>query len=522
MRSYRLRRRSFLAGLGAATGLKILLGNLEASAQGTPSPPRFLLTHWPVGTIKYNFVPTGSRTSWTPSRILQPFVDAGLQQDMTVLYGLTGGQIGGPGGGHEKGTPLATTGATTLGTRAGQRETDDAIAGGPSFDQIFLKNVPELYRPNSGKGYANAICDSRVDVLEVSTQCLSYSYETSPVASVQNGTIQENTPLLPTLSPLDLYAELFSGFAGGGGADTETIKRAVIARKSVLDFSLRELAQMKTLAPSSAWPNIDQHAAAVRAIEQQLAAQIESGLFTLQGCTLPTQPAASDVGQGGDGRLNYDYGDPATQVADDVVHEKVGQLHFGIIQAAFQCDIIRAATFQWSPGTNHVSFGGLYPGEPNSIYMFHPLSHRITDRQWSLDATTVPATQEANVEFVTQCYIWYNKRMAQLLSQFKQATDAMGNSLLDYTIIPYVTEVAESAHSRSPMPAMIFGGKALGMLGGQWVDLESRPRSHNDLWLTIAQAYFKTTNPIENLQAEIFAQQGRFSGPIEGLWQAPT
>ncbi|HEU5073770.1 MAG TPA: hypothetical protein VFU02_06345, partial [Polyangiaceae bacterium] len=81
-RSYRLARRSFLAGIGGAIGLRILLRNLEAGAQDAAPPPRFLMTHWPVGTIRYHFLPTGSGTTYTTSRILQPFEDAGLREDM--------------------------------------------------------------------------------------------------------------------------------------------------------------------------------------------------------------------------------------------------------------------------------------------------------------------------------------------------------------------------------------------------------------------------------------------------------
>ena len=71
---------------------------------------------------------------------------------------------------------------------------------------------------------------------------------------------------------------------------------------------------------------------------------------------------------------------------------------------------------------------------------------------------------------------------------------------------------------------MIFGGSALGMKGGQFQNLQSRP--HNDLWISIAQAYFKTTTPLTNLPAtnadgtkNTFVRQN--VDPISGLWAAP-
>ena len=87
-------------------------------------------------------------------------------------------------------------------------------------------------------------------------------------------------------------------------------------------------------------------------------------------------------------------------------------------------------------------------------------------------------------------------------------------------IIPFVTEVAESAHTRGPKPAMIFGGKALGMQGGQFQNFSST-RPQQDLFVTIAQAYFGNTTPLTtNLSAEKFVKTG--VSVIPGLWTKPA
>ncbi|HET9958375.1 MAG TPA: hypothetical protein VFQ61_27960, partial [Polyangiaceae bacterium] len=70
--SYRFARRSFLAGLGGAFGLEILLGNMEAAAEGASSPARLLLTHFPIGTYKQSYLPKGTQTNFTLSPILAP------------------------------------------------------------------------------------------------------------------------------------------------------------------------------------------------------------------------------------------------------------------------------------------------------------------------------------------------------------------------------------------------------------------------------------------------------------------
>src|ERR1041384_4842251 len=129
MKSYRFARRSFLASVGGAFGLTTMLDNLAAQAEGAKSPARFMLSHFPIGTYRQSFLPTGSQTNFTLSPILAPFQP--LLADMIVLYGLTDSHLRCPGGGgHEAGTPFTTTCASAQGTRANGGEADDGTAGG--------------------------------------------------------------------------------------------------------------------------------------------------------------------------------------------------------------------------------------------------------------------------------------------------------------------------------------------------------------------------------------------------------
>jgi hypothetical protein len=524
MSSYRLNRRNFIAGLGGAFGLKIMLRNLEAMAQGATSPPRFLMMHFPVGTQAFHFLPTGSGTNFTFSRILKPFEP--LKAETIILYGLRdhAGTI--CGGGHEAGTPLATTGAQVPGCRANNGEADDGVAGGPSFDQIFLKNVPALQRP--GVGYVNTICDARIDSQETSTQCLSYSYTMRMVQNTQGGQVNEATPLLPHLKPIDAYNALFSGFVpgipdGGTGAVPDAgvnlaLLKALKQRKSVLDFAMRELARIKTLSPGDQASKIEVHTDAIRKMEQQITGQINAmgdagtGGGGSVACTKPMQPDANLTGKTGS---KNDYGNPVTTIADDVVHEQIGKVHASIIKAAFQCDIIRVATFQWSPGTNHVSFAGLHMD--GRTHMHHPESHKVQQAGFWNGSPPTDATQLGIFDFCASVSTWYNQKTADIIQSFKDSTDSFGGNLLDNTVIPYITEVAEANHSRSPKPALIFGGRRLGMQGGQFLNFSS-PRPHNDLWMTIAQAYFGMVPAFATI-APSFVTSG--VAAIPGLWVKP-
>lgn len=530
MRSYRLARRSFLAGIGGAFGLEILLRNMEAAAQTGPvSPKRFLLTHWPIGTYRQSFVPTGSPTITQLSPILMPFQPH--LQDMIVAYGMRDNLQCPGGGGHEAGTPFTTTCASAPGTRANNGEADDGVAGGPSFDQIFLARVAGLKQP--GRGFINTLADARVDSNETSTQCLSYDYATRSIAAaIPAGTmITEHTPLTPELSPAKAFAALFTGFMPGGGTPTNNTAamNALRARKSVLDHCLRELATLKTLAPGSEAAQIDSHAAAVREIETQLSGQIAAGNSgTGTQCTVPAAPTAN-AGKTGS---KFDYGreEVTSGVADEEGHAATGKAHAAVILAAFQCDLIRCATFQWSPGTNHVSFKGRYPAEPTKTYMHHPMSHRIGDSAFYNGPPLTGTSANASLyQFLVNIQTWYNQQMADILTTFKAAKDAAGNSILDYTVMPYVTEVGDPSHSRQGKAAIIFGGKALGLKGGQFFN---RTGPYLDTYLTCAQALFQNADPLSqlpttagmvngvNVPGEKFARSG--AAPFPGAWVKPA
>jgi hypothetical protein len=65
---------------------------------------------------------------------------------------------------------------------------------------------------------------------------------------------------------------------------------------------------------------------------------------------------------------------------------------------------------------------------------------------------------------------------------------------------------------------MIFGGRALGMVGGQFVNAAGR--HHNDLWTTVAQALLGTADPLPTFADEVFYQTS--VSPISGLWAPPV
>ena len=110
MTSYKIARRAFLRGTGAATILLPLLRRMEAHAQGMPAPLRFLIIHHPLGTQHkgpasevdlWRPAAAATTTSFTLPQNSAPFEP--LRSKMVMIDGLnivTQSQVAGGNNGH--------------------------------------------------------------------------------------------------------------------------------------------------------------------------------------------------------------------------------------------------------------------------------------------------------------------------------------------------------------------------------------------------------------------------------------
>lgn len=453
-RIFKLTRRNFLQGLGGGLGLAGFLRGVEAQDMGMGPPRRFLNIQRPVGTVASSYWPSQTGPNFEFSRILAPFEP--LRERMIVLGGLNLPTANGVGGGHERGTVAMVTGKRTIGLYPGNGG-DDPYAEGPSVDQLFVKQSPMLQ--GTAIESLQVSCDNRADTPEVSTRHMSYS--------------AARAPMTPYYQPADAYERLF-GTVMPGGPTQENMEALALARRqkqSVLDFAQADLTRMRTLAPSSGRELLDRHEDAIRQLEMELdAVQTDAG-----GCGVPNQPERIEISSRLD---NYTDGNPNDHIVnerDDVKHDQIGALHFAVIKAAFKCDLTRTVTFQWSPGTNHVSFGDQWPPNPEVFKVHHTTSHD-------------PKTADVN-EFLTRIEIWYNERVSAFLQELAAEADVDGTSmLLDNTLVPYITEVADANHSWNNMPFSIFGGPGIGLIGNQYLRVGGG-RTTNDMWMGMARVF---------------------------------
>jgi hypothetical protein len=211
------------------------------------------------------------------------------------------------------------------------------------------------------------------------------------------------------------------------------------------------------------------HASAIREVETELDAT--PGDPAACGVAAPPEPINVNT------RLDPYSGTHIVPERDDEVHSRIGALHMAVIKAAFRCDLTRVVTFQWSPGTNHVSFGDLWPPDPTLFKVHHTTSHD-------------PGSAD-QAEFLTRVEEFYAQRAATLLQELAETPEATGSgSVLDSTLVPYITEVAERNHTWTRMPFLLFGGAATGLVGNRvWRNPNGGQRMSNDLWMAIAEHY---------------------------------
>ncbi len=449
--NYTFKRRQFLAGIGAAAGLCTLLRRMERAEAQALATQRILFIQRPVGTVAANWFPRGQGTDFTLSRILTQF--AALRDRMVVFEDIRLPSNDSVGGGHERGTVLMLTGTRTRRLYPGNGG-DDPIAEGPSIDQYLVNGAPGL----SGTAIASlqVSCDSRADTPEVSTRNMSYS--------------GAQAPLTPYYQPLQAYSRIFGTMMPGGATpdNLERLARARLQQKSVLDFAMKDLSRLQQLAPASQRSQLDMHAAAIREVETEFDATPGDPA----ACGVASPPATLNLAT----RTDPYSGSHVVPERDDVVHSQIGSLHFSVVKAAFKCDLTRTVTFQFTPGTNHVSFGEMWPPNPALFKVHHTTSH---------DAGTPD-----QAEFLTRVEEFYAQKVAGFLQELAAEPEVGGTgTLLDNTLVPYITEVAERNHSWTRMPFLLLGGQNLGLVGGRiWDNGNGGMRSSNDLWMAIAEA----------------------------------
>jgi hypothetical protein len=447
----RIRRRTFLGG-GVGAGLaSLFLRPLEAAAAVGP-PTRFLLVHKPCGTILNRFFPTaGTATNFTLGPITAAFEP--LKGDMVIFDNVTAPRDGSwQGDRHGAGLICMTTGSRAIsdGTPVdGDDQFHNLTAANNSIDQVLLSQSARLQGSSGGSAHLGSYRDS------VQNGRL-YPANGAPNFRVLSFAGPRNTPIFPEVRPDVAMQNIFGSAMPGGAA---AIARQQQLNKSILDLVAKDLTALQRQVPSAERPKLESHLAAIQQLETQIA-NLKAGQ---QSCMAPSAPPAL---------TSIPPGTASGVRIDAVDHAVVSKEQLNTIKVAFQCDLIRSATFTYGHGNSDVQFGAILPNF-GTLTGFHDVSH-LTDSK-AVDQLAAVDT-------------YYCARFAEFLLDLKNTPESDGTSMLDNTLIVFFSDVSiGNNHDWKRMPVIFFGGKSVGLRQGRWIDMQGRYM--NDIWASTLAAF---------------------------------
>lgn len=289
-------RRGFLAGLGAAA-LSPYLPILNVSGQESLRPKRLLLFFTPHGTVKKQWKPSGTESSFTLPRLLAPL--APYQGKINVLSGLNMVDAG-VGAPHTKGLPLLWTGSKLRDDGTFQRADG---AGGTTFGWNSSLSVDQFV--------ANSLAGT------TAYKSLEFGVRSAgggPASRMIYTDAQK--PLAPAIDPWSQFARLFAGHSDAQGAE----------RLSALKIAREELQRLSPRISAADRGKLAAHTEALNDLEKRLGDK--SAL-----CTGPVLSAKVDA-----------------NAVDNT--ELVVDAQIKLIVAALACDLTRVASFQYTLGDN--------------------------------------------------------------------------------------------------------------------------------------------------------------------------
>ena len=242
-----------------------------------------------------------------------------------------------------------------------------------------------------------------------------------------------NRPVAPIDDPYRMFARLY-----GQARDREALS-------SVLDGVVDDLRSVAAAVPAEDRRILEEHAALVRGLEADLAAQRVSA-------THPVPVLEPGV------------------LEDNDRMPQISRMQIELVVAALAADFTRVASLQYtnSVGQARMKWLGVDEGQ-------HDLSHE-------------PNGNAAAQEKLTKINTWYAGEVAHLARRLAETPEPDGSgSLLDHTTILWTNELGEgNSHTRNDIPWVLVGG-GLGFSTGRALEFQDVP--HNRFLLSLAHAF---------------------------------
>jgi len=452
-------RRTLLRGAG---GVALALPFLDAmrprvAEAAAAGPKRFVLFFSANGTIKDQWQPSGTETSFTLSPILAPL--AAHQSDLLIMRGLNNeaSYIYEPNA-HDASMATLLTGERLVVGPSGTGRAGhvlDGTSAGPSIDQ-------EIARVIGGA--------TKLPSLELGVQSTTTILEPMVVRMCYRGTPGNAKSVPPEDDPKKVFSRLFMDAGTSSGA----LEALRTQRKSVLDSVLSDFQRLQAKVGYDDRQKLERHAATVRDFELSLDKMGGSGA----SCQMPGAPpnvSLNPVDCVQDER-------PAKCMGD---FKELGKAQMDMLSLALACDLTRVVTLQWSTAESTIFFKDF-----NAHGEHHLMSH---------DA-------KGNRDDLIKINTWYAQQFSDLLDKLKGQTDGDG-SVLDSSVVLWVNELSDGdSHNRRDL-GWVMAGKGNGAIRtGRSVQYKNT--TTNQLFASLMTMFGAPTDHFGNT---------KFPGTLSGL-----
>jgi hypothetical protein len=416
----RIDRRTLLRGAGGvAIGLPFLEAMLAPgrSHAAAAVPLRFVVFYTPGGTLLDKWRPTGTETAFTLGDMmssLTPYKDRLLFVDGTDMS-ITNIGVGHP---HSRGMAGVLTGRQLL---PGTFDTGMGSAGfadGPSVDQVIASRISQGLKFSSlefSSGWS--ISGRSAGQVSFAADQLTYSAASKPVP--------------PQVDALAAFKRIWGdgSSAGAGGTANPVTART----KSILDAVQGQYTKLAAKLGSADRAKLNEHLDMIRQMEMSLTVPTGGGGTT---CIVPPMPAAS-------GKVSGSMSSSTGVVVSETDIPQKGKAMTDLLVASLACDVTRVATMQW--GDSEAKF----------ILNFDPLNMPDHHHAYQHEKGFQP-------DALFKIYQWYATNFAYLLQKMNAVTEADGTTLLDNTLIFWISEIQKpDDHGQTNMP-FVLAGKAQG------------------------------------------------------------
>ncbi|MEO8904507.1 MAG: DUF1552 domain-containing protein [Polyangiaceae bacterium] len=462
----RITRRSVLRGAG---GIAVALPFLDAMLLPRQShaagsvPLRLVVFYSPGGTLLDQWRPTGTETNFTLSSMmapLNPFKDRVILVDGLDLSVAINKGVGHP---HSRGMAGVLTGTQLL---PGTFETGAggaSFADGPSVDQVIAG------RNSAGLKFKSLEYSSGWSISGRSAG------ETAYAANIIN-MAGSKMPIAPQVNAIAAFKRIFSMVGESAGM----MAGANARQQSILDAVMGQYTKISAKLGPSDKQKLSDHLDMIRQMEASLAAPSGGGT----SCVVPPMPTIGD-----NAVTSSTASGSGVDVTATLVPQK-GQAMVDLLVASLACDLTRVGTMIWADS------------EAKFIMDFDPLKLPDYHHAYQHEHGFQP-------DALNKIYTWYAQNFAYLLQKLDAVKEADGTTLLDNTLVVWVTEIQKpDTHGQTNVP-YVLAGKAQGRVRpGRWLQVKSGT-PNNNLLVTILNIFGGTE--------QTFGDPMYCTGPLAGI-----